>query len=651
MGAAVKKTAEPARALTAVALFGGGGLMSLGLESAQPGWRGVSARIHVVASVDAWPVASRVHEYLCPSSRAVTMDLFTREDYEAFHGHAPPPGWREATPADLRALCPEGPDILMTSAPCKGFSANLSEAKAVTPKYQALGRLTLRGLWLALEAWRGCLPRLILFENVPRIRSRGAELLRDIRVLLRDAGYAVDDRDHDAGELGGLAQTRRRFLLAARLKTGAPFPVHLPVRRPLRGVGEVLSQVPCPVPWADDLPPMHRVAAGQHWITALRLALIRAGRDWRDLRRVVAYEVRWSGGQGYWLVGALYEGAEAWTTPPGWDEAEPRGGWVTDDAGLLSSWMGEGRTHPGYRMREWGETAGTVGSHGGCATGGAWSFAADPRLPHVKFNNAFRLVGWEERGVAVTGGAGPTSGGQCVADPRLGCSPRRGTYGVMDWSETSPTVAASVDVHAGTAAVMDPRLGVADVPRADELRRGIRPAMREAVDLGARVAEGDRPDLRRRAASVRPAEMACRPAYLPLRRDLPWGHIPTEEGAGDARGMQAPAPTDRGAWVILSPDGSWHRPCTTLEVALLQGLPAVIRGAPLDFYALGLSDGDAREVIGNGVPPPAAEAVGVEFGQALLEADGVIPVRLLLGGRWVMPGVPIADGHKPSGEG
>lgn len=73
---------------------------------------------------------------------------------------------------------------------------------------------------------------------------------------------------------------------------------------------------------------------------------------------------------------------------------------------------------------------------------------------------------------------------------------------------------------------------------------------------------------------------------------------------------------------------------------MLQGLPARVRGAPLDFYQLGLSDTDARQIIGNGVPVPAAQAIGEEFGLALLEGRGGVSLRLLLGGRWVLPVQP-----------
>ncbi len=76
------------------------------------------------------------------------LDLFDREQYQAFHGKEPPLEWREATPADIRnAAGGERPHIVFTSPPCKGFSGLLSQAKSQTEKYQALDRLTLRGIW------------------------------------------------------------------------------------------------------------------------------------------------------------------------------------------------------------------------------------------------------------------------------------------------------------------------------------------------------------------------------------------------------------------------------------------------------------------------------------------------------------------------
>lgn len=634
-----KPNTKPDRVYTAVALFGGGGLLSMGLEEAQPGWRGVTGKIHVRASVDAWEQAAKVHQYLCPGSRSVVLDLFSRQDYEDYHGHAPPESWREVAPADLRALCPEGPDLLVTSPPCQGFSSNLSDKLSKTPKYQALCRLTLRGLWLALEAWRDRLPRLMLLENVPRIVTRGAELLRLIRALLASYGYTYDERIHDAGELGGLAQSRKRFLLAARLKTGAPFPVHLPVRQGLKSIGEVLSQLPCPLPGAV-LPPMHAVPQGQHWLTALRLALIRPGRDWRDLRQVLAYEVRWRPGATPWLVGALYEGAEGWQVPCGWDDAVSLGRWAVNPETLGRAWSRE----TAYTVRGWDQTMGTVAASRGGATASGAPYVTDPRVYGNKHADTFRPRRWDEPSGVVTGALGAGAGGVAVADPRLGCAPRAGAYGVLGWGETSPTVAASVDVHAGCAAVADPRGGACEVfVGEDRLGEGVAARGLDAHGLRQRP-DADRrrfagPGLagggdRRDAPLLRGVEEGLRGACVVGSRAV-------GGSGGDPCVAQRPAlpsPTDRGAWVILSPGGAWHRPCTTLEVALLQGLPATVRGEPLDFYALGLSDADARQVIGNGVPPPAAQAIGEEFGQALLESDGVVPVRLFSSrGRWVMP--------------
>jgi site-specific DNA-cytosine methylase len=137
------------------------------------------------------------------------LDLFDADQYAAFHGEAPPPGWRPATPQDIHAAAGgERPHIVFLSAPCKGFSGLLSETLSLTDKYQALNRLTLRGMWLTLEAFQDDPPELIIFENVPRIARRGRALLDRIGALLRHYGYAVAETTHDCGELGGLAQTR-----------------------------------------------------------------------------------------------------------------------------------------------------------------------------------------------------------------------------------------------------------------------------------------------------------------------------------------------------------------------------------------------------------------------------------------------------------
>ena len=162
------------------------------------------------------------------------LDLFDRDQYRAFHGEEPPADWREATPADIRkAAGNERPHIVFTSPPCKAFSGLLSEGKSKTEKYQALNRLTVRGIWLTLEAWKDDLPEFVILENVPRIQNRGRHLLDQIGGLLRRYGYAVAETTHDCGELGGLAESRKRFLLVARHMEKVPPFLYEPEKRPL----------------------------------------------------------------------------------------------------------------------------------------------------------------------------------------------------------------------------------------------------------------------------------------------------------------------------------------------------------------------------------------------------------------------------------
>ncbi len=241
------------------------------------------AEFRCVGGVDVDAAACRDFERMV-GAPATCLDLFDREQFRDFHGCEPPDDWKEATPEDIRAAAGgERPHIIFTSPPCKGFSALLSQARSSSEKYQALNRLTLRGLMLALEAWSDDPPEFVLLENVPRIATRGRWLLDAIGALLESHGYAVAETSHDCGELGGLAQTRRRFLLVARHREKVPPFLYEPPRRPLRGVGEVLGALPLPGDEAGG--PMHRPPRLQ-WKTWVRLAFVEAGRDWRSLERL-----------------------------------------------------------------------------------------------------------------------------------------------------------------------------------------------------------------------------------------------------------------------------------------------------------------------------------------------------------------------------
>lgn len=180
----------------------GGGAKGFNAGKARVG--NMVAKFRCLGSVDVDAAANRDFQRLV-GVPATTLDLFDRDQYIAFHGKEPPAGWREATPEDIRrAAGYEFPHIIFTSMPCKGFSGLLNETKSKTAKYQALNRLTLRGVWLALEAFKDDPTELFIFENVPRIATRGRHLLDQIVGLLQAYGYAVAETTHDCGDFGFL---------------------------------------------------------------------------------------------------------------------------------------------------------------------------------------------------------------------------------------------------------------------------------------------------------------------------------------------------------------------------------------------------------------------------------------------------------------
>lgn len=194
------------------------------------------------------------------------LDLFTRDQYIRFHGKEPPADWREATPEDIRrAAGGKRPDCVFISSPCKGASGLLSEEKAKTPRYQALNELTLRCIWLMGEAWADDPVPLIAFENVPRLATRGRHLLDQIGQLLGHYGFANAETTHDCGELGGLAQSRKRFLLVARNIEKVPAFLYEPEKKSLCAVGDILGRMPLPGD-IEAAGPMHRVPSLQ-WRT------------------------------------------------------------------------------------------------------------------------------------------------------------------------------------------------------------------------------------------------------------------------------------------------------------------------------------------------------------------------------------------------
>lgn len=261
-------------------LFSGVGGGALGFQQAHSAHRGITGSFRTLVGIDVDATSCEDLRELT-GARAVEMDLFSRDDYAAFHAHEPPADWREATAQDLlAATMGEHPDVVFTSPPCKGLSALLPSDKSSSAKYQALNRLVVRGFELTLQAYGDNPPSLILLENVPRITTRGAKLIDQVKRLLGAHGYVFHGGYHDCGEIGGLAQHRKRYLLIARHEAKMPqFVYRVPEKR-VKAIGEVLERLP--MPGDPQGGPMHRLPLLQ-WKTWVRLALIPAGGDWRDL--------------------------------------------------------------------------------------------------------------------------------------------------------------------------------------------------------------------------------------------------------------------------------------------------------------------------------------------------------------------------------
>ncbi len=177
-------TPDDAREIRHFHLFCGLGGGAKGFNRANVRVGNMVGKFRCIGGVDVNAPAIRDFERLTGTTGTV-LDLFDRSQFIDFHGHEPPHGWREATPANIqRAAGNERPHIVFLSAPCKGFSGLLSENRSRTDKYQALNRLTVRGVWLMLEDFADDPPELIVFENVPRIANRGRHLLDQIGTLL-----------------------------------------------------------------------------------------------------------------------------------------------------------------------------------------------------------------------------------------------------------------------------------------------------------------------------------------------------------------------------------------------------------------------------------------------------------------------------------
>ena len=610
-------------------LFVGMGGMSLGLSKGQARVGNTRATMECIGGVDCWPTAIKNFERLT-GAKGTVLDLFDRADFIAYHGKEPPADWQEAKVDDIRrAAGGRFPDFIATSPPCQGYSGLIDNESAESEKYQALNRLTMRGIALCLAAFADNPPSMFLLENVLRIQTRGRALLDTVTQLLRAHGYAVAETTHDCGELGGLSQHRQRFLLVARHVQKVGPHLYQPPRRRVRSIGEALAQLPMP---GDALGgAMHRLPALQ-WKTWMRLALIRAGGDWRSLMSLEVVD-------GYLRDFCLVADEAAWS--PG-----------------------------SHGVREWDCATGAVTTR--CYPSNGQFSVADPRSGSAtpRFNNVLRLARWSEASPAVTAGAGPTAGGMNVADPRgqqLGsiaarcmCSagatcrarlpaqrtsrvaahavadPRIASYGthsgkmaVGEWAEPARTVTGADRVGSGAQCIADPRVKTTGTFQSYGVV-GWEEAGRTVI---GNAAPGSGP-------------YSVADPRTPMRRDkgdafANAGFYGVKGWDDTANAVTASAKVDTGYWTVADPralpepdakldpppliialDGTWHRPLTTLELAHLQGYPVFgADGAPLVLE--GKSDAVWRKQIGNSVPVGTAEAIGNEVARTLLlEAEG-----------------------------
>lgn len=435
----------------------GGG--AKGFNRSKPIVGNLQADWQCIGGVDVDPAGLADFERLS-GVKGTLIDLFTRDQYIRFHGKEPPPGWREATPEDIRkAAGGQRPDAVFISSPCKGASGLLSETMSQTPRYQALNELTLRCIWLFCEAWADDPVPLLVFENVPRLASRGRHLLDQINSLLSSFGYAVAETTHDCGRIGNLAQSRKRFLLVGRHVEKVPPFLYEPEQKSLRAVGDILGRMPL----AGDIEaagPMHRVPSLQ-WKTWVRLALVEAGKDWRSLNDLVIEE-------GYlrdliivpqfrdgflgvhdWQETAGTVAARSGPTNGKFSVADPRA-----KAGALQ--------YQQYGVRRWGDTSGAVI---GVKSPGQGTFSvADPRRAGAGFGK-YQVTPYNSPAGTVIAGSTTGQGAFAVQDPRPGMRRTKGDayltgghYGVVPWDGPAGAVSASAMHDNGRWSVADPRL-------------------------------------------------------------------------------------------------------------------------------------------------------------------------------------------------
>lgn len=159
--------------------------------------------------------------------------------YEANHGLRPANVNLATTePAELEAhfnFTPEDVDVLISCAPCTGFSQKQSKNHSNDDKRNLLVRRTA----LFAQAWK---PKYILIENVKELlNGKHRHHFEGLRNDLIALGYEIDAGVHDLSTFG-LPQRRLRALVVAKL--GSHLAANMPTVRTPRTVRDAISHLP-----------------------------------------------------------------------------------------------------------------------------------------------------------------------------------------------------------------------------------------------------------------------------------------------------------------------------------------------------------------------------------------------------------------------
>ena len=207
------------------------------------------------------------------------------DTYEANIGLRPLSADLSVTPpeavADHFGFAPDNVDVLISCAPCTGFSQKQSMNHV---RDDARNHLVERTAVFA-KAWR---PRYVVVENVKELlRGRHKHHYQSLHRGLTELGYDIFAEVHDLKHLG-LPQSRIRSLIIAKL--GGRFDWRVPERRSFATVKDAIGHLPA-VEAGEQHPndPMHVSPRMTEGSMARMRAIPNDGGSWTDIPEELAH--------------------------------------------------------------------------------------------------------------------------------------------------------------------------------------------------------------------------------------------------------------------------------------------------------------------------------------------------------------------------